>query len=710
MADGPSLRQRLGRIRIGIRKDLHFSRQVLHGKVYYVVHDPVTFQSHIFDLDEYEVISSILPKRSLEESFGLLIESEFLTEEDEDEFFEFVLGLHAKNLLLLPLTNADRLYKRYVKKKALKRIRPIAAMMYLRVPVWDPDAFLKRTMRYARPLFSKLGFFLWMALFAFALWKVWGRFGEMSHEMQSLLGWRNLPMLYVALIGLKALHEFGHAFACRIFGGEVPEMGIVFILTAPCAYVDASASWKFPSPLRRIIVGLAGMYVESIIGAFSLLVWASTEGGVVHSVALNVVVLSTATTVFFNINPLMRFDGYYIFSDLIRIPNLRERSMRHLKSWFQRVFLRLDLEQIPHTIKETLLYSGYGVAAFIYKFTLAFSITAMVLIKWPVLGSVLVFVFGWMMLVRPVIRLLRFLWEAEELDGVRARARSYALGITLGLPLAVLYMPISTQLVAPGILEAEFQEVLRAPEAGFARELHVTGGKVVQGGDLLLALSQTLVSLELDRAREQVEAQRRRLEMYEGIDEAESRKASARLDYLVKRQRQVERKLAALEIRAPRKGSLSMIESRGLEGRFVQQGEELFTLGGGVTLIHAILPEEERARALLDPGNTVELRLASRPGERILAVVRELRPLATKDSLPPALTALAGGSVLARSNRRGKLVSAKPYVHLYLEPVTPLESGMIGMTAKVQIPARVRTLGMWLKRRALSLYNVWKMS
>jgi putative peptide zinc metalloprotease protein len=287
-----ALRQGIGQAQIGLRRDLEVIRQVMHGRPNYVLYDPVSFRSHMFTLDEYEVLTRIVASRTLAANFDALVADGVLKHNDQESFFSFVLELHAKGLMQLPISDADRLYERHVRNKEASRIRPLAALMYFKLPLFDPDRFLTRTVGWVRPLFHLPGLLLWLALTGIALWKCWGRFGEMAAEASQLLTMSNVPLLYVALVGLKFLHEFGHAYACKSYGGAVPEMGAVFILTAPCAYVDASASWRFDRTWQRVAVGLAGMYVESFIGASCLLLWAATPPGLVHALALNVVLLS----------------------------------------------------------------------------------------------------------------------------------------------------------------------------------------------------------------------------------------------------------------------------------------------------------------------------------------------------------------------------------------------------------------------------------
>ena len=140
-------------------------------------------------------------------------------------------------------------------------------------------------------------------------------------------------LLYAALVGIKAIHEFGHAYVCRKFGGEVHVMGVLLMIFTPVPYVDTSSSWGFRNRWQRVAVGSAGMIAEVFVAALATFVWAKSGPGLVHSLCYNVMFVASVSTVIFNANPLLRFDGYYILSDLLEIPNLSQRSsgeLRHL--------------------------------------------------------------------------------------------------------------------------------------------------------------------------------------------------------------------------------------------------------------------------------------------------------------------------------------------------------------------------------------------
>ena len=426
MIDLQRLEDSLGPIQIGMRSDLVTTRHVLRDRPSYVIHDPVTFENHSFTVFEYRILTAIVSGRTLNDTFISLVERVLLRESEKEEFYCFILQLHSMNLLHLPITDAEALFERYQLKRIAKRGTPVQKVVYAKVPLVDPDKFLDRTLKYVRWAFSRTALMLWALLMLFTVWECWGRFGEMFGGTADLLQLSNVPVLIVALVVLKIIHEFGHAYCCKRFGGAVPEMGVVFILGAPCAYVDASASWKFPNRWYRIAVSMAGMYVESTVAALFALVWLATPAGFLHDVARNVLVLASFVTILFNINPLMRFDGYYVFADLIGIPNLWNRSGRFIKDCVKKTLLGVKLPESGLARKELVAYSVYGSCAVVYKFFLALGICAMVFINWPVAGTILAAVFSWSMLIKPLFRGVRYMLTDEETEPVRRRTQIVA--------------------------------------------------------------------------------------------------------------------------------------------------------------------------------------------------------------------------------------------------------------------------------------------
>jgi putative peptide zinc metalloprotease protein len=229
-------------------------------------------------------------------------------------------------------------FRRCQRRDASEKRRRMLQPLSLRLPLFDPDAFLGRWVGFVRPLFSVYGALAWCVVVGAALVLGASHWTELTQDAGSrLLSGQSLLLLWIAYPCVKALHELGHGFAAKVWGAEVHEMGIMFLVLMPVPYVDASAANVFPDKRKRMVVSAAGILVEMLLAALALLVWLAVEPGFVRSVAYSVIWISGASTLLFNANPLLRFDGYFVLSDWIEIPNLGARSNQYLGYLVQRV-------------------------------------------------------------------------------------------------------------------------------------------------------------------------------------------------------------------------------------------------------------------------------------------------------------------------------------------------------------------------------------
>ncbi len=216
----------------------------------------------------------------------------------------------------------------------------------MRFPLFDPDRFLQRTLPWVQPLFGWFGILLWLAVVGTGAVLAASHWTDLTEDIADrVLDPQNLVLLWFVYPVVKALHELGHAYATRKWGGEVHEIGIMLLVLSPVPYVDASAAWGFRDKRKRMVVGAVGIAVELFLGALALFVWLAVEPGAVRAIAYNVMLISGVSTLLFNGNPLLRFDGYYVLSDAIEIPNLGARANQYLGYLFQRyVFGVADAE------------------------------------------------------------------------------------------------------------------------------------------------------------------------------------------------------------------------------------------------------------------------------------------------------------------------------------------------------------------------------
>ena len=703
----------LGPLRVGLRSDVTFTRQYASGGPRYVAHDPVSFQNHAFSPEDYRILTAITRRRSLADTLASLVDRGLLENNDHDKqgFYKFVLWLHGIGLIRLPITGGDAAYGRKQQRIAARRPPWYAVLMSHRVPLFRPDRFLTRGTRYVGWLFGPVGIFLWVALMASVVWRLGDSLPLVASEASGLLELSNLPLLWLLLVSLKVIHEFGHAFASRRFGASVPEMGVQFIMMTPCAYIDANASWTLRNARQRAAVAVAGMYIESFVAGTAALVWAGTTEGALHDIAFNILALASVVTVLFNLNPLTKFDGYYLFSDLVGVYNLQQRAAAHLKGWVEHVALGKPRPRGRYTQFERVLYSVYGPCAFLYRVSLAFTLTVWVLLQWPGAGLFLGAVFAWAMIIRPSLRLLGELWSGAGYADRRTRARLLACALVLLLPPFAGMLPVSFSVCVPGIVDVEQRQVIRSPISAFVESVAVSNGDRVKPGTALCTLRNPELELRRLRLQGELEAERESFDTIELDDSTQASIHKSRIAYLAASVAELDRRIEASRLTAEQQGTVAGHHHGELAGTFVQQGEELMRVEGGHRLLRIVLTEHQLSRARLEIGSPAEVRLSCAPASTLKAVVRQVTASASRVEVPEALTIAGGGTIWVQSVSQGLAVADQPYFHVLIEiPDDDPALQWTGTTARVRLPARAEILGQWVHRQALAFINVWRMS
>ena len=241
-------------------------------------------------------------------------------------------------------------------------------MLFIKIPLGSPDRALDRTYPLVRFACGWLFFAFWAVLGLVGITQValnWNRFVQGTEGVLAPNNWLWLMLVWV---GLKAWHEAWHAFICKHHGGRVREGGLMLVLFAPMGYVDATSSLAFRSRWKRIHVAAAGVYGEAALAAIAAIVWAHTGPSVLNTVAMNVMIMASTVTLFFNLNPLMRFDGYFILIDLLQKPNLATRSNQLIQTVAKRWLLgKKELTPPVWSEGETWLQLTYGLAAMIWR-------------------------------------------------------------------------------------------------------------------------------------------------------------------------------------------------------------------------------------------------------------------------------------------------------------------------------------------------------
>lgn len=696
-----NLAERLAKVCVAMRPELEVSRHVFRGQPGYLLRDPITFQTHHLNETDYQIVSELTPDRMLRNVFERLQAGGVLAAESEESFYRFIVGLNQRGLLSLPVSDGQQLYARYERRKALERQAGPMRYLFYRVPLLRPDDFLQQTVKWLRPFFSRAAFLLWLFCAIASFFVLWARWDDFCNPLGSMLALQNLPMLWVLLVGLKIAHEFGHAYACKHYGGRVPEMGAYFVLLTPCAYVDASAAWGFPRRLERIIVSMAGMYVESILAMGALAIWCLTEPSFVNSAAHYAMVLSTVVTVGFNINPLMKFDGYFVLTDILEIPNLAQQAKAETVGLMRRWSLGTPYES-PHRPGVRYGLIAYGAASSAYKVLVTLGICTMLALTVPVagVGFALLYAVG---AIRDSGRQVRdFLKSSAAAPSQRRRVFAVVGGLGVLGPTLLLLTPVPLSRKAVGIVAREYDRVLRAEADGFVRELSVQKGESLAPGATLATLENAeLVALFKSRA---AECDRLRYELRGALqsDHAGALAAEARFIQAERELADAERRFDSLVIRTPDGGEVTNIARLEDTGRFIHLGEPIAEIGRGRWVVRALLNADGYLAAQPVVGQPVAARLNGEAGTELTGGILRVAAAGDRRVDDAALTHLGGGEIAVQGET---MEAVEPFYEVTIALDQPGVALRHGMTVQVKFAPRTDVLGMRIYRSALRFLN-----
>ena len=636
--------------RIRLRPGVEIFPQRFRGQRRYVVRDSLGGRFFRIRPEAYAFICEMERSATVGGAWERRVEIDPEKAPGQGEVVRLLSALHRSGLVRSDVEgDVEPLAEAFAREKSQETRQRWSSILFFKMPLWNPDAFLRRTLPLAGWLFTKPGLIIWLALLVWGGSEVFSQWQAFATESSALLGQANLPWLYVVMVVIKGLHELGHGYACRKLGGEVPEMGIMLLLFNPLPYVDASSSTAFRSKWHRILVGGAGMMVELGIAAVAAVVWANTGTGLVHSLACNAVVVASVVTLLFNGNPLLRYDGYHMLSDWLELPNLQTRSTRMAVYLLERSGFGLTTAVNPaETRREAWWLAVYFVASFLYRALILLGILLVVSLKYLAVGILLAVVFGFMWLVLPVLKAIGYLWSSPRLATCRARAVSVVVVLVGGIMAILCLLPLPNHFRAEGVIRAEpFSRVYAGTDGRLVRLLAPSGSLVKQGEPLLEMLNEELVH---EIASFQAEKQRAGAQARMALEEDPVKYAGMKPYFraLEIRGQKLDRDQRSLTIPAPCDGRW-LAPDAGLHlGGMLPRGMELGVVQGeGEFYVSAVVHQDEVSR-LFTREQVEETQVRVRGQEGVFLGVRNFNALpAERESLPSAALGLLGGGVSA---------------------------------------------------------------
>ena len=659
-----------------LRPHVQITRQFYRARRWHVVRDPSSNQFYRLNPIAHEFVGLFDGERTVEEIWKIVLERHGDAAPTQGEAIQLISQLYNSNLLSADVSpETEQLLRRGRERVKKKAAQQAIGIMYFKIRVFNPDRYLTWLEPLLRPVLNKWGFFAWLAFVIFALAQVLPEWETLVGGFDSAIAPANWGWLIVVFIVTKAIHETGHGVITKRYGGQVPEFGFMLLVLFPAPYVDASAAWALPSKWKRMAVGAGGMIFELFIAGIAALVWkSSADGTLMRQIAYNAMFTASLSTILFNANPLMRFDGYFILSDLIEVPNLMQRSMKMLQYLWKVHVFRLKNETPPtSSTGEAAILVAYGIAAMIYRVFLFISITLAVMGRLFAIGLVLAIWTGVMWFVLPVGKFVHWLATGTNIADCRPRVIASSIATFVLLFGAIGLIPMDDHRRARGVIESVEDTGVFFGTEGFVRTAHVQSGQFVREGDPILTCENDQLTAQLAELEAQI-AQAEAVEQRAmGSDQnAAADLAREKLATLREQQAYLRGRVAKLVVRAPRDGRVIAPNLRRLVGSYVEKGAAACQVVDPADLrVVALLDQREAAwpMALADGEGgwdfTAEARLYSRVQDALPADVEQI--VALQKSLPHAsFAAQGGGQIETDPEQQSGLMAKDPQLKMYL--------------------------------------------
>jgi putative peptide zinc metalloprotease protein len=721
------------------RGDLVTNRQVYQGQAWWVVKDPISLHYFRFRPEEYWLLDMLDGQKSLEvlkEQFEAKFPPRRITVE---ELSRFVATLHRSGLVIGDRPGqGPQLFERRRQRIWKQWMAWLANIMSMRFRGIDPDRLLTRLDPWFGWLFSPPAILCMLAFVASAVLLVlvnFDTFRSKLPEFHQFFAAGNWLYLAIALGVTKVLHEFGHGLSCKHYGGECHEMGMMLLVFTPCLYCDVSDSWMLPSKWKRAAIGAAGMYVEVIIASIATFLWWNSHPGIFNQLCLDVMFVSSVSTILFNANPLLRYDGYYILSDVLEIPNLRQKATTILGRIASRWCLGIKQPEDPFLPQRNRgLFALYAVASSIYGWVVSLSIFLFVWsvfkpYRLEVLGQILAGAALWGLVVKPIHGMIKFLNVPGRRDEVKTKNLVFTAIVAAALAGAIALIPLPQRVWCAAELRPRGEETVYVTVPGRLESLAVKPGSLVKKGDEIARLSSIDLDLEIADLEGKASQSRSRLNSLErerftdpaaGLEIGTVEESLKSVEEQLDKKRKDRRDLVLV---APRDGIVlpapAVAPPKDGSGRLPPwSGNALKDKNLGATFLEGTVlcmvgePEKFEAVMVVDQsevefiakGQQVDLKLDSFPWQTFTGTVAEIAETHIETS-SERLSVKAGGQVPTETTEEGREqpISTSYEAMMSLDDTEAvLTPGMRG-TARIKVGSR--TVGQWLLRLIWQTFN-----
>lgn len=719
-------------LRLKCRADLQTAWHTYQGRESVVIKDPLTLRYFRFEPEEYAILQLLDGRRSaadIRDEFERRFAPQRLS---LGELQQFAGQLHRNGLLISDASEQGQiLIERKAKNEHKKRQQALMGFLALRFPGIDPDRFLGWLNRQVGWVFSLPMLLLSLLLMLSALGLVLTHFEIFSQKLptfRDFFAGKNWLLLALVLGVTKAIHELGHGLACKRFGSQCHELGFMLLVFTPCLYCNVSDAWMLPSKWRRIAISAAGMYFEIILASLATWVWWYSHPGLVNQLALNVMFVCSVTTLLFNANPLMRFDGYYILSDFVEIPNLRQKATSLLQRAASGWLLGLEGRVDPFLpTRQRWLFITFSIVSFVYRWVITLSIfwflyKVLEPYGFKIVGQMLATAILLMAVLMPAIQIKSFFSVPGRWSAVKRVRLLIAGGVALAVLFGVLAIPLPHDVNCPCYFQAQGTTSVYVETPGNIEQIYVQSGDWIDQNSTLIRLANPDKNVELVRIQGEAAVARVHFQNV-SLASTQNEKFASELLPAAAQKKAAESRLSMMEddierllIRAPATGKFVAAPRRKKEPddegnlrswlNTPTSPENVGAFLESQTLIGQIIPDESRLEAVLaidqadiefiQPNQRVRIWSRQLPGHCFEASTAQISPTKMR-SAPRQLSTRAGGDLQTTPNRDGQ---EQPLNATYQVTVpfdhegTKILSGATGV-AKVRVGTQTLGQRLW---------------
>jgi putative peptide zinc metalloprotease protein len=634
-----------------LRNDIVVSKMVGHGHIHYVVKDPLKDKYFRFNEEEWLIIDLFRGEKTTEEIVDHYNQHNKNTLLDQGTLEEY--WSHLDSIDLLQKDQKEMNLMLVEKMKEMRRSQLLSksgSIMYKRFPIVDPDKFFNR-------IISKISFFWNLPFFIFSLgimllsvYIILTNLTEFNQGVYKIFSFSQssfieMALLWVVIYITIAIHELGHGLTCKYYGGEVHEIGFLLLFFQPCLYCNVNDAWLFDKKWKQIMVTIAGGYIEFFIGSIFGIIWAITSPNtLINTLSLQIMTIASVSTILFNFNPLMKLDGYYLLSDFLEVPNLKEESFKYLQHFVEKYIFKMPTETFYATKREKRIYLIYGLSSFFYMVGvltgLVFMAKTILVDKFHAFGMIMTMFIAYKIFNGHVRSSFKFLLSFYIQKRSHFQTREFKIKFASGLiaMITLFLIPIHYKIRGTCNLNSSKVIIIRAQTDGQIEKFIVEDGQKIHKGDLIAKLSNTVVYY--DREIASIELEKSNQKMRKVLAENPTKLSESTEDTLY-RQMDFKRKQenlngldVYLNVNLGPQTIVSIPEQIELRGKFIKKGDEMARAIEISKLLTKIEVSEQTVR-FLKIGQKVEFKLKADPVKTYNGHILNILPSGKADRKNP---------------------------------------------------------------------------